>query len=654
MKKSVLEGVDMSIKLKLILVLSALACSLVLIGGTGYFGLVQMSQKTQTIVADRLVPIEQLTTVRKEYLSIGVQALKVIAGTMSFDDAATNVHESSAVAAKQWGAYLATYLTPEEAGIVEKTKPAMMMSDANLAELGPILTKKDLLALTAFVQTKLDPAINPVVAGLNDLVDLQVRVAHEEHAAAEVISANMTLAMAILAALSLGTIGYGTFIVLRGVVKPLHLMETAMRGLAGGDLSLIVPFAGRKDEIGAMAAAVQTFKDAGIQNIRLSNEADAARGGAEATRLANEAERARNEAERQVIAQHQAEAVAALGQGLCKLAEGELTPIEVPFAGDLEAVRGAYNQTVEKLTSIVTQLRSTSASVKSATGEILAGANDLAERTTKQAAAIEETSAAMEQLAATVSQNAKRAESASTKARAVSIAAEQGGKVMVDATAAMERITTSSTKISNIIGLIDDIAFQTNLLALNASVEAARAGDAGKGFAVVAVEVRRLAQSAASASSEVKVLIEQSATEVSTGSKLVADAGEKLSAMLDGVRENTDLINGIAAASLQQSSAIGEVTTAVREMDEMTQHNAALVEETNAAIEQTERQANELDRIVEIFVLADAPVRSLRSEPAAPQAGGYKGIKAIQNKLRTSAKYLTRGNGALKQQWSEF
>ena len=154
--------------------------------------------------------------------------------------------------------------------------------------------------------------------------------------------------------------------------------------------------------------------------------------------------------------------------------------------------------------------KDTSRALKTATGEILSGANDLSERTTKQAATIEETSAAMEQLAATVLENAQRAKEASEVAARCTRTAEEGGEVMTQATEAMERITASSAKISNIIGLIDDIAFQTNLLALNASVEAARAGDAGKGFAVVAVEVRRLAQSAAQASSEVKVLIEQS------------------------------------------------------------------------------------------------------------------------------------------------
>ena len=201
----------------------------------------------------------------------------------------------------------------------------------------------------------------------------------------------------------------------------------------------------------------------------------------------------------------------------------------------------------------------------------------------------------------------------------------------------MERITQSSSKISNIIGLIDDIAFQTNLLALNASVEAARAGDAGKGFAVVAVEVRRLAQSAASASSEVKALIEQSGTEVAGGSRLVAEAAAKLGVMLQGARTNYELLQGIAGESRAQASSIEEVNVAVRTLDEMTQHNAALVEQTNAAIEQTESQAGELDRIVDVFTVAEAD-----SAPVAATKGAARRA------------YLSQGNAALKADWNEF
>jgi PAS domain S-box-containing protein len=300
------------------------------------------------------------------------------------------------------------------------------------------------------------------------------------------------------------------------------------------------------------------------------------------------------------------QSVAAIGAGLQRLAAGDLThSIAQPFPAEFEDLRLALNGTTERFADVVGQLRQTTNSLRTASGELLSGANDLSERTTRQAATIEETSAAMEQLASTVASNAGMAGDAAQKAQTVLKAAEDSGVVMQQATGAMDRITQSSARISNVIGMIDDIAFQTNLLALNASVEAARAGDAGKGFAVVAVEVRRLAQSAAQASSEVKALIETSNGEVKDGAGLVAAAGDRLRAMLAAVQENSDLVRAIARASREQAASIEEVNTAVRMLDQMTQHNASLVEETNAVIEQTEGQTQALDMIVDIFQLAD-------------------------------------------------
>jgi methyl-accepting chemotaxis protein len=253
----------------------------------------------------------------------------------------------------------------------------------------------------------------------------------------------------------------------------------------------------------------------------------------------------------------------------------------------------------------------------------------------------------MEQLASTVLQNAQRAKDASANAGEVTRTAEEGGQVMEKANQAMAAIEVSSGKISNIIGLIDDIAFQTNLLALNASVEAARAGDAGKGFAVVAVEVRRLAQSAASASADVKVLIEQSSGEVGLGSRLVSDAAGRLSAMLEAARANNQLMDGIARDSREQASAIEEVNVAVRTMDEMTQHNAALVEEMNAAIEQTESQATALDGVVAVFQTADD--RSATKAPGATMPASKP--TAVK---RAAQAYLSQGNAAISADWSEF
>ena len=500
----------------------------------------------------------------------------------------------------------------------------------------------------------------------------------------QVDDATSQLLIAQWAILGLGMLlgGAVAFLTARSIVPALVEMTSAMRELAAGNLTVEVPAKNRGDEIGNMATAVEVFKQDAIK-VRALTEAEQGRAADAQIRvtamnglvagLGNVVGAAidgdfsgrvsidsKDEDLRSVasavndLVTNVDRGVSETGIVLASLAKFDLTHrMTGNYKGAFAKLQGDTNAVAENLTEIVGQLRSTSTSVKSATGEILAGANDLAERTTKQAAAIEETSAAMEQLASTVAANSKRADSASQTAKQVAQTAEDAGLVMTRSNEAMERISTSSAKISNIIGLIDDIAFQTNLLALNASVEAARAGDAGKGFAVVAVEVRRLAQSAASASSEVKVLIEQSANEVSGGSRLVAEAAQKLTSMLAGVRESAATIQGIAAANQEQAGAIGEITTAVREMDEMTQHNAALVEETNAAIEQTEGQANELDRIVSVFVVDNSqsrlPVQQARA--AAPATG----IRAIKDRVKAAAgSYLSKGNAALKQEWSEF
>ncbi|HEY8577950.1 MAG TPA: methyl-accepting chemotaxis protein [Devosia sp.] len=497
------------------------------------------------------------------------------------------------------------------------------------------------------------------------------------------LSTGRTIMLAFGAAVMLVLVGAAIF-GMRSIAAPVRRITKSMGDLAQGDLQTEIPFTERHDEIGAMAAAVQVFRENGIKVAAMSQD-EATRAQAAAARAAmmqdfqaafdtvveatvegdfskriegrfGDADIDRISTNFNGMLETVSAGLTEAGYVLAALARTDLTQrMEGSYRGAFASLRDDTNAVASTLSDVVGQLRGTSRALKSATGEILAGTNDLAERTTKQAAAIEETSAAMEQLATTVTDNARKAQDAASRTQSAALLADEGGQVMEQATQAMDRISTSSAKISNIIGLIDDIAFQTNLLALNASVEAARAGEAGKGFAVVAVEVRRLAQSAAQASADVKALIEQSSVEVSGGTKLVDNAAQKLQAILEAVRENSVLMQGISSASGEQSSAIAEVTTAIRQMDEMTQHNAALVEETNAAIEQTEAQAVELDKIVDVFKIDSSGERQAASVIHSTALVPKTGIRALQHKVQTAAKsYLSHGSAAVKQDWSEF
>jgi methyl-accepting chemotaxis protein len=480
-------------------------------------------------------------------------------------------------------------------------------------------------------------------------------VALESQADIAAPSVGLRNSLLIIGLVLLALAAVASILIARTITRPISRLTSAMAGIAGDKLDLAVPGLERADELGAMAEAVEVFRSNGLKmrDLRaaeldmsderaaqvgiiqgLQQEIGAVVGAAIDGDFSRRVGTNLGDPELRQLALDVNDLVATVDRGLTEtgsvlaaLARADLTQrMSGDYKGAFGRLKQDTNGVAEQLGDIITQLRGTSGSLKTATSEILTGANDLSERTTRQAATIEETSAAIEQLSRTVVDNAGQAEQASREARAVSVEAEASGEVMGEATGAMERITQSSAKISNIIGLIDDIAFQTNLLALNASVEAARAGDAGKGFAVVAVEVRRLAQSAASASADVKALIEQSADEVKGGTRLVASAAERLHAVQGAIRTNASLLDGIARASRQQAASIDEVNVAVRQLDEMTQHNAALVEQTNAAIEQTEAQANELDRVISVFTLAagETAATSDRAPPRAQLAVGYR------------------------------
>jgi len=316
-----------------------------------------------------------------------------------------------------------------------------------------------------------------------------------------------------------------------------------------------------------------------------------------------------------------------------RIAAGDLT-VQVRPASEQDAIGNAFVTMVENLREIVGRVSESTESIATASRQIATGNSDLAQRTEEQASSLEETAASMEELTSTVKQNAENAQQANQLAIVASDVAVKGGGVIGKVVETMDSISDSSKKIADIIGVIDGIAFQTNILALNAAVEAARAGEQGRGFAVVAGEVRNLAQRSAAAAKEIKALIGDSVNKVDSGSKLVGEAGETMQEIVTSIKRVTDIMGEISAASVEQSSGIEQVNTAVTQMDEITQQNSSVVQQAASAAGALQEQAELLVEAVSRFTLDETPAGRKR-QPASPP-------EAKQVTLRTEPK---RANG---------
>jgi methyl-accepting chemotaxis protein len=397
----------------------------------------------------------------------------------------------------------------------------------------------------------------------------------------------------------------------RILVQPLVDVTAAIERLAKGDLSVDPPHTGRADEIGLMTRALFAFKQA-VADRQAELEAADDRAKIEEEREENERRRAEDERTRDQV-------VSALGAGLERLSHGDLTwRLRDAFPEQYEGLRTDFNAAMENLEGAIESVVGAAGGMHSGSAEITQAADDLSRRTEQQAASLEETAAALDEVTATVRRSAEGASKARDVATTAQGEAERSGDVVRRATEAMSAIEQSSTQISQIIGVIDEIAFQTNLLALNAGVEAARAGEAGKGFAVVAAEVRALAQRSAEAAKEIKTLISASGRQVGEGVELVGETGQALKRILSTVAEMNGLVSEIAASAREQATALNEVNGAINQMDQVTQQNAAMVEETTAASHSLAREAEGLQAMVSHFqVGGGAPVRDVRRSRAA-------------------------------------
>jgi methyl-accepting chemotaxis protein len=394
----------------------------------------------------------------------------------------------------------------------------------------------------------------------------------------------------------------------RQTVTPIRALSHYMTQLATGDFSAALPCQNAKHEIGTIVEALAVFRTA----ILSERASEASLAGARAAAEAAEREHVAN---RLAAAAAQRFVVDSLATGLVAFANGDLTcHIESWFAADYKTLRMDFNHAVTTMQETMRRIAGTTVAVEAGAREIMQASTDLARRTEAQAARLEETAASLDQVTDTIRKTAASASSAAQLAAAARQDAMTSGTVVHDTVAAMNGIETSSRQISNIIGVIDEIAFQTNLLALNAGVEAARAGDAGRGFAVVATEVRALAQRSADAAKEIKTIIAASGAQVETGVRLVDETGQALTRINGQIESLAGLVRDIAASAHDQSAGLGQVNDSVAEMDKVTQQNAAMVEQTSAASRGLAAEATGLARLVGAFRIG-APAQQIPVPP---------------------------------------
>jgi methyl-accepting chemotaxis protein len=468
-------------------------------------------------------------------------------------------------------------------------------------------------ASTAFM-TELGATWRATEGELSRLLD--VRVAE--------MRAQMLSQLALIATFLISA-GALAWLVASGLAKRFKALTAAMDRLRSGEMDVEIPHSDDRCETGKIAETLDALRQAIIERER---NAEAKAG-------------------------DQTRVVQSLALALKRLSDGDLTcRIHESFPKEYEQLRADFNAAMENLLSAMKMIIANASGIRTGAGEISQAADDLSRRTEQQAASLEQTVAALDEITATVRKTAEGSNQANAVVGGARGDAEASGEVVREAVAAMSEIEKSAKQISQIIGVIDEIAFQTNLLALNAGVEAARAGDAGRGFAVVASEVRALAQRSSEAAKEIKGLISASTQHVETGVELVGQAGQALQLIVDKVGEINGLIGRIAASAQEQATGLSQVNAAINQMDQVTQQNAAMVEQSTAASHALTQEAEELMRLISRFSTGE-------SAPSAAQLQPLREGVPAQRK-RVAAFAATRGNAALKleaerdDEWQEF
>jgi methyl-accepting chemotaxis protein len=496
------RAASMTIKRKLLTCLGLLSLAMIFLGLQGYMALQTQTEQTRTIVEDRVVPLRDLRKIADLYaVNIVDTAHKVRAGAMTFEEGTNSVRSALDGIETTWKEYMATYLTDDEKKIAASVEEARRAAAPAISELLSILGAKDEGRLATFASKELYPAIDPIGGPISDLISLQVDVAGQEFDKAKASSSFAGVTMGIIASLSLAVVGFAFFTILRGVIGPIAAMQDAMRRLASGDLKVAVPGADRKDEIGAMAAAVLVFRDNAVERARLEEK----------------------QKDEQLVKERRAALVNDLIDS---------------FNADVSSI-------LRTVTAASSELEATAASLNSTAEQSAANAANVAAASEEATANVSTVASASEELAASINEISMQVEtSLKITQTAMAAAAETDETVQV--------LLSSAERIGLVVQLISDIASQTNLLALNATIEAARAGDAGRGFAVVASEVKGLAGQTAKATEEIGSHIQEMQAVTGKAAAAVRSIG-------DIIKTINQTAAAIAAAVTEQGAATRDI-----------------------------------------------------------------------------------------------
>ena len=621
----------------------------------------QQSQTATKLLVEQRAPAElELARFNRYATTIGYAAYRTVSNPGSSPEAAAaskDLDEAKAAGEKALDKVVAADPATAKDAAVFRTRLKKVYDSARQ---GADLGLQDANEAAVMVMAVIDPDI---AALTKDVVAFNN--AHSDATETMIVEANKAATAGLIFSVLFGIISAGIallFAIWIGRSKisaPLTNLSKTMETLAQGSVDVEVVGAQRKDEVGAMARSVQVFKDnalalrtAEASQQRLSAETDA--------------ERRRNQETAEAAAREQAFVMESIATGLNKLADGDLTyRVDAEFPQAYQRLQNDFNGAIGQVEEAMRTIVTAASSIGAGSDEIASAADDLSRRSEQQAASLEETAAALDEITATVKRSSAGAVEASRVVGSTRTDAERSSVVVRGAVDAMNQIEKSSQSISQIIGVIDEIAFQTNLLALNAGVEAARAGDAGRGFAVVAQEVRALAQRSADAAKEIKTLISTSTQQVGQGVSMVGQTGEALQAIVAKVSEIDALVSEIAAGGAEQATGLNQVNAAVNQMDQTVQQNAAMVEQSTAASHSLKGEASNLLQMISRFQVSGSSASArapVARRPAAPATRptlqpASASSRPGANPVRTAQAKVAAFAGSAKpaaEEWEEF